>query len=213
MDVVAILLAAGESERMGTSKALLPWHGQTLLAHQLRQIQRSRITECVVVLGREADSLAPIVESSRRLTWKSRAVYNPRYREGKTTSIQAGLASLFSRPDGVIVAAVDQPLDRRLLDALLRRGEEEWEWGGVPGRRTILVPVFQGRRGHPPLFSGALIGELMGICEEREGLRAVVRRDPGRVLEVPWDSPEVLLNLNAAADLPPAARPGGPGAR
>ncbi|PYS95399.1 MAG: hypothetical protein DMF50_08885 [Acidobacteria bacterium] len=203
MDVVALLLAAGDSERMGSSKALLPWRGQPLLAHQLQQIQRSGVAECVVVLGRDPDRLRPLVEATRRPGWKARAIFNPRHPEGKVTSIQAGLTNLAGPPDGILVAAVDQPLDARLLDALLLAAEEEWERGEGCGRRTILLPVFRGRRGHPPLFCGSLFAELMGIAEETEGLKAVVRRDAARVLEVPWDDAGVLLNLNAPVDLPP----------
>ena len=201
MDVVAVLLAAGESERMGTSKALLSWRGNTLLSHQLNEIQKSRISECVVVLGRDSGRLSPMVRRPLHPTWKARAIYNPRYTEGKSTSIRAGLTSLFTRPDGVLVAAVDQPLDHRLLDVLLERGEEEWERAD-PLRRTILVPVFRGKRGHPSLFSGSLMGELMGVSEEKQGLRAVVRRTTERVLEIPWESSDVLLNLNVPADMP-----------
>jgi molybdenum cofactor cytidylyltransferase len=203
MDVVALLLAAGDSERMGSPKALLPWHDQPLLAHQLQQIQRSGVRECVVVLGREAERLRPLVEAPARPVWKARAVYNPRHGEGKSTSVQAGLTSLAGRPDGILVAAVDQPLDYRLIDALLESAEQEWERAEACGRRTIVVPAFRGRRGHPPLFSGSLFGELMGISEESEGLKAIVRRDPARILAVPWNDAGVLLNLNAPVDLPP----------
>ena len=208
MNAVALLLAAGGSERMGSPKALLPWRGQPLLAYQLQQIQRSRIAECVVVLGAEADRLLPLVDAGRWPTWKARAVRNPRHREGKTGSILTGLTALVERPDGILIASVDQPLDGRLIDALLRAAEEEWERGPATGR-PILVPVHAGRRGHPPLFSVALMGELMGISEESEGLKAVVRRRPERVREVPWESADILLNLNSPLDLPPPeARPG-----
>jgi len=64
------------------------------------------------------------------------------------------------------------------------------------------VPAFHGRPGHPALFCASLFGELMGICEETQGLKAVVRRDPGRVLLLPWEDAGVLLNLNAPLDLP-----------
>jgi len=83
MDVVALLLAAGESERMGTPKALLEWRGQSLLSHQIQQVQKSRVNECFVVLGKDAERLLPLVRSPMRPGWKARPVYNPRYREGK----------------------------------------------------------------------------------------------------------------------------------
>jgi molybdenum cofactor cytidylyltransferase len=202
MDVVALLLAAGTSERMGTPKALLTWEGQPLLSHQLQQIQRSRITQCVVVLGHDADRLAPLVQAPpMRPAWKARAVRHPQYLEGKVSSIRAGLTALVERPDGVMIAAVDQPLDHRLVDALLLAAEEEWEKSEAAGRKTIVLPAFEGRFGHPPLFNGSLMGELMGISEAGQGLKAVVRRRPERVRAVAWDSDDVLVNLNEPIDV------------
>lgn len=203
MNAVAILLAAGSSERMGRTKALLLWRGQPLLSHQLQQIQKSRVAECVVVLGHEAESLEPLVRPPMRPGWKARAVRNPHYREGKCSSILAGLRSLPSRPDGLVIASVDQPLDHRLLNLLCRLAEEDWGRSESASRRTILVPTFRGRRGHPPLFCGSLMGELMGISEESEGLKAVMRRNPERVREVPWADEGILLDLNAPHDLLP----------
>ncbi len=202
MDVVALLLTAGESERMGAPKALLEWHGQPLLSHQLQQIQKSHVAECVVVLGKDARTLEPLVMPPMRPGWKARPVYNPRYRDGKCASIQAGLAAIATPPDGILVASVDQPLDYRLLNALLREAEGEWQRCEAAGRRGIIVPAFHGRPGHPPLFCASLFAELMGISEETQGLKAVVRRNPARVLLLPWDDAGILLNLNAPVDLP-----------
>ena len=201
MDVVALLLAAGESERMGAPKALLEWHGQPLLSHQLQQIQKSRARECVVVLGKDAAGLEGLVHAPMRPGWKARPVYNPRHREGKCASIQAGLAAIATPPTGILVASVDQPLDFRLINALLAAAETEWERCDPAGRRPIIVPAFRGRPGHPPLFCASLFAELMGVSEETHGLKAVVRRNPGRVLHLPWDDSGILLNLNAPIDL------------
>src|SRR5574341_2218905 len=165
MNVVAVLLAAGESERMGTPKALLDWDGQPLLSHQLQQIQKSRIKECVVVLGKDARRLEPLVKPPVRPGWKARPVFNSRYREGKSASIQAGLAAIPTLPDGILVASVDQPLHTRLLNALLAAAESEWEKCEAAGRQSIIVPFFQERPGHPPLFCSTLFAELMGISE------------------------------------------------
>ncbi len=202
MDVVALLLAAGESERMGTPKALLEWRGQPLLSHQLQQLQKSRARECVVVLGRDAEQLRRLVRAPMRPGWKARPVYNPRHREGKCTSIQAGLAAIATPPQGILIASVDQPLDHRLINALLAVAESEWERCDAAGRRPIVVPAFHGRPGHPPLFCVSLFAELMGVSEETHGLKAVVRRNPDRVLHLPWDDAGILLNLNTPVDLP-----------
>jgi len=212
MRSVAILLAAGESRRMGSPKALVDWRGRPLIAHQLDALHRSRIHECIVVLANEAPRLLPMVERLFRPGWRARAVHNPRPEEGRSASIRVGLGALLGPPDMLLVASVDQPLETGLVDALLAAGAGEWgRAGAAPGLprcdapRPILVPVFRGRRGHPPLFHGSLLPELLGVDESSEGLRAVVRRRPERVLEVPWASPDILLNLNTPGE---AARSG-----
>jgi molybdenum cofactor cytidylyltransferase len=199
---IALLLAAGASERMGRSKPLLPWGEKPLVAHQLAEIQRSRLTECVVVLGREAQAIEPWVRPGILPGWKAHAIVNPRPEEGRSSSIRIGLKALGAPPDAILVASVDQPLRTDLIDALLARAESEWSRTDA-GRRTVVLPTFQGRRGHPPLFHGALHGELLGVSETGEGLRQVVRRIPERVLEMPWHRDDILLNLNSPLDLPP----------
>ena len=201
MRSVAVLLSAGDSERRGSPKALLDWHGQALIAHQLHQVQKSDLNECVVVLGRDFETLAPLVRRSFRPGWKARPVRNPRFAEGKCTSIRVGLSSLLARPDAILIASVDQPLDHRLIDALLVAGRREWDAAGDAAARPIILPSFEGRRGHPPLFRGALLPELLGVQEETHGLRTVVRRLPERVLEIPWNDPGILINLNTPLDL------------
>ena len=94
MKTTALLLAAGESARMGTPKALLEWGGRPLLGHQLAVLQKSRVDECIVVLGREAARLSGLVEPLlRRPGWKARGVVNPRPADGRSSSIRAGLAA------------------------------------------------------------------------------------------------------------------------
>jgi molybdenum cofactor cytidylyltransferase len=204
---VAILLAAGDSVRMGSPKALIEWQGRPLLQHQLEEIGKSRVAGCVVVLGRDAERLEPLVRASGEPGGSTRSIVNPRHAEGRCSSILAGLGALSSLPappEAVCIVSVDQPLAGRLLNALLDAAWREWSSGGVSrggGEKTILVPAFQGRRGHPPLFHGSLLPELTTIREATEGLRAVIRRLPARVLEVPWDDDRILLNLNAGIDL------------
>jgi molybdenum cofactor cytidylyltransferase len=202
MRTTALLLAAGESVRMGTPKALLEWEGRPLLVHQLAALQRSRIDECIVILGREADRLRGFVRPILRPGWKTRAVINPRPDDGKASSIRAGLAALSRPPEAILIAAVDQPLEAPLIDALLGTAEKEWmiPRDGWPLRR-IVIPTFDGKRGHPALFHGSLFPELLGVSEATEGLRRVVRRIPERVLEMPWERSGILLNLNTPADL------------
>lgn len=182
--VVALLLAAGESRRMGQNKALLPWRGATLLQYQVAQLIQTGVGEVIVVLGHDAGKLWPLLKDTPGVT----AVVNPDYRQGRTTSIKAGLRQVSAGRSGVLVLAVDQPRDA----AILRRLVQEFE--GHP--TGILVPAYQGRNGHPAVFAGNLLPEMQAIDEERQGLREVMQRHRSEVRSIPFDTPEVLLDIN-----------------
>src|SRR5205814_7885223 len=105
---------AGESTRMGSLKALLPWRGTTLLEYALGELGASRVEVTLVVLGHAGDQLAPVVARAG-----AGAVLNPRYREGRATSIAAGVAALPAATTHLLVASVDQPRPRAVIDALI----------------------------------------------------------------------------------------------
>jgi molybdenum cofactor cytidylyltransferase len=189
--VAAILLAAGESTRMGRTKALLPWQSTTLVEHQLNQLSSvHEITAIIVVTGHAADEIVPLV---RRFPG-ALAVYNADHRSGKVSSIRAGLAAVPPGVDAVLLLAVDQP---RPADVLRRLVHHQPESGAA-----IIVPVHRGRRGHPVLFAASMLPELHAISEETHGIREVLRRHADAVSELPIDDPIVLLDLNRPSDIP-----------
>ncbi|MBF8299494.1 MAG: hypothetical protein HW397_543 [Dehalococcoidia bacterium] len=194
--IAVLLLAAGESTRMGRSKQLLPWGGSTLLEYQVAQARSLSVAaEVVVVLGEGAEELRPLVSGSPnggRGVPDVRVVVNAGYRMGKTSSILAGLRALRSDAQGVMVIGVDQPRPVSLLEALAE--------GFQAGSSLIAVPAYKGKRGHPPIFSISLLPELLAISEEREGLREIVQRHRSETQETEVDSQLVLTNLNTLMD-------------
>ena len=103
---------------MGRLKALLPWHGTTLLAHQITVLRQAGIGKVVVVLGYLADSLKPIVQDLEGVTW----TVNPDYEQGKTTSIKAALNALDQDElNDILILNVDQPRSAATISDLLRR--------------------------------------------------------------------------------------------
>ncbi len=193
--VAAVLLAAGESTRMQEMKALLPWtSGRSLLAHQARALTEAGYDPLVVVLGHLAERLREELRGAPH----ARVVENPRYREGRTTSIVAGLRALPPDVGGVLIVSVDQPRS----DALLASLRGAW----LAKRPSIATPSLDGRAGHPPLFAVRLLPELLAVTEEREGLREVVARHREDRLLVPTDDPLTLTNLNTRDDYEAALR-------
>ncbi len=181
--VAAILLAGGESTRMGIPKPLLPWDGQTLIEYQLSQLREAGCDPVIVVLGHEADQVRPLVHKAG-----ARAVINELYREERASSVRVGAAALGEDTEEVIVLNVDQPRPASVVRRLLE------EHASSPA--VIAVPVFRGKRGHPVLFDRSLIPELRQVREATEGLRAVIQAHKADVLGVAFDSPVVLLDLN-----------------
>lgn len=183
--VWAILLAAGESNRMGQLKALLPWRNTTLLEHQLRSLLDAGVQQVVVVLGHDADRLKPIVESVDGASW----VFNPDYLEGKTTSLKAGVGAVTGQQaSDVLLLNVDQPRNADTVRTLLDRH--------IASANLITIPTHGGKGGHPILISAELLPELAEIEEESQGLKAVVRRHAEATERYEVDDPTVLWDLN-----------------
>ena len=186
--ISAILLAAGLSTRMGRLKPLLPWMGSTLLEYQLRQLSFSPVDEIVLVLGHEAEKLRTYAETVPDI----RVVVNPSYKEGRSTSVVAGVKALGGRPSAILVLSVDQPRPAGVISQVIEAHQD--------GTAEITIPTFEGRRGHPTVFDGGLIEELKAISEEAQGLREVVSRDPERVHEAEVSSQVIYLDLNTPED-------------
>ncbi len=187
--VSAIVLAAGESTRMGQQKALLPWHGTTLIEYQLSQLARvDGVDEIIVVTGHEPELVTEIASRSGAVV-----AHNPDYRTGKVSSILAGLRATRPESDGVLLLAVDQPRSAATIASVVA--------AQATSASLITVPALEGHRGHPVLFSSELIPELLVIREETQGIRDVISRHAAEVKEIDVHDPDVLLDLNVPADL------------
>ena len=186
--VAAIVLAAGESTRLGTFKPLLCWppaDGEPLVAYQVRQLREAGASAIIVVVGHRAADVAPVATAAGAVV-----AANPGYAEGKSSSVRVGVAA---SPDdyALLIIGVDQPRPASLLRALIAE---------PPPADTIVIPTCDGRRGHPPLFGPDLRAELLAVQEETFGLRAVLRRHAAAIRHVETSDPITLVNLNTVED-------------
>lgn len=186
--ISAVLLAAGESTRMGKLKALLPWRDVTLLEHQVATLLHAGVQEVIVVLGYKAETLRPLVERYPQ----AKPVLNLRYRTGKSSSVRAGLRQVSPGADAVLVLAVDQPRDHEVVRGVIEAHRSS--------RTLITYPAHAGKGGHPIIFSASLLPEMLRVSEAKQGLREVVERHRSRVHKVELGTSEVLLDLNRPED-------------
>lgn len=188
MSLAAILLAAGESTRMGRPKPLLPWGDGTLVEWQVEQMIAAGATEVVVVLGHEAAAVG------RRLAdAAARWVVNPAYREGRASSLRCGAAAVTAPVEAVVILGVDQPRPAWLTRLLIER----WR---LPGGAAIVQPRLGEHKSHPVLVDGPLLAELAAVREEDLGLRAVLERHAGATAIVAVERPELDVDLNTPAE-------------
>lgn len=185
--VSAVLTAAGESTRMGRPKPLLSWHGITLLEYQISSLYTSGVSEIVVVLGHRAESVARYVTDPR-----ARYVVNEAYRDGRTTSIKAGLEQVDPSSESILLLGVDQPRTPEIISKVVRAHADR--------DSLITSPRFRGKGGHPLVFSSSLMEELCSITEDGQGVREVFQEHRDQVTEIEIDDPMVRLDLNTLDD-------------
>jgi molybdenum cofactor cytidylyltransferase len=177
--IAAIVLSGGKSERMGSAKALLQYRGRSFLLTILDAIESARLEPVIVVAGHHYELIA-------RTFPNQRVIFNADYEQGMSTSVKAGIRALPADVDGAALFLVDHPLiDRETIDALAAQA--------APGR--IVVPVFEGRRGHPVIFAADLFGEILGLPPD-QGLNKVVKRNRDRVVEVIVGNSGILRDID-----------------
>jgi len=143
VSVAAIILAAGESRRMGQPKALLPFRGGSFLSVLAETLSPHCLPVCAV-FGADAKRLMSFCPPHVQ------AAENPNYAQGMLTSVQAGLRALGNLPDRALFTLVDHPaVTRETIGALLASTAE------------IAIPKFNGKRGHPVLIRRRIAEEIL----------------------------------------------------
>ncbi len=186
--IAGIILAAGGSTRMGRAKALLPHpiSGDPFITY-LVNVFRLGGTDAVLVVGRPDDPRLREVAEAAGATF----VLNPDPCRGQLSSLVAGMAHAQSLgAHGILMTPVDLPGITSAVVALVI---------AASGSAPIVRPVCNGRAGHPVYFSRTVFPEIRR-ADPAAGARAVVHADPTRVVEVPWNDPGILNDVDTPED-------------
>jgi molybdenum cofactor cytidylyltransferase len=185
--ISAIVLAAGQSHRMGRQKLLLPFRGRPLIAKVVDELLRSQVDRVLVVIGRDGK---PVTEA---LAGRSVSFVTNTHDAGEMLwSVRCGLAAVPEETSAVIVALGDQPgITAEVVGTLVRSFRT--------GDRGIVVPTYEGKRGHPLLFAIAYRDEILTRYEGR-GLRALLDAHPSDVFDLEVASSGVLEDIDLPAD-------------
>lgn len=191
MSYAGIILAAGESSRMGSPKALLEFRGETFLDRLIRCF-RGQCSPVIVVLGHEPE----VIRASVRPPDNVEFVLNAQYQLGQFSSLQCGLRAVPSNVEGVIFTPVDHPnIEWATVARLIESGA------------NTAIPQYLGRHGHPVLFARSLVAEFLALAPGDQA-RTILHRhasetryvdvlDAGILDDI--DDPEAYRRLLASA--------------
>jgi molybdenum cofactor cytidylyltransferase len=179
----AIILAAGESKRMGSPKMLLPFKGITMLEYVIRNVTESAVDNILVVLGAEREVLTELLSKS-----SVKYCFNDNYKEGMLSSVKCGFGNLPSDFEVAMIFQGDQPL---ISSTVINKVIE----GYRSHNKGIVIPVYKRRRGHPILIDRKYLYEIE-MLDNNEGLRSLSRKFSEDVLEVESDDPGILRDLD-----------------
>jgi molybdenum cofactor cytidylyltransferase len=185
--IVPVILAAGDSSRMGYPKALLPLGGEIFLSAILRKIENLGLPVPVVVLGRDADRIQPMIAERR-----TRILLNQAPDRGQLSSIQLALADVDPHFIGCLIWPVDQPgvpegIVGNLVELFLSSGA------------LMVLPRCGDKRGHPAIFHRSLFRELM-VIPPSEGAKKLVLQYQAQTVVLQTAEPSTIQDIDTPED-------------
>ncbi|HIH96535.1 MAG TPA: nucleotidyltransferase family protein [Thermoplasmata archaeon] len=180
--VTALLLAAGESKRTKPwLKPLLQFRGKPAIQALIDKLEKSGVDKVFVVLGHEAEQVREVIKEKRGV----KVIVNENYKKGMLSSVKCGIEE--NPHSNFLICLVDQPLvEARTMSRMAKSHK----------KGSIVVPTYEGKRGHPILISQELIGELLAF--KGKTLRDFVHEH--KIEEIETEDKGVIINLNTLRD-------------
>ena len=185
--ISAVILAAGESKRMGKPKLLLPYGDKTIIETVIQTILQSEAKNIIVVLGAEKENIRNLISKYPVIITE-----NNEYRSGMLSSIQCGLRAVPEEADAVMILLGDQPMINAIpIDQLtdtLRHTD-----------KGIMIAVHKGKRGHPILINIKYKKEIEKLGKD-DSMHDFTRKFASDILEVETETPEILRDIDTPED-------------
>jgi molybdenum cofactor cytidylyltransferase len=186
--ISAIILAAGQSKRMGQPKMLLPWGNSTVIEHVISTFLNAGVKDILVVTGGAREQVESAISQ-----YPIRKIYNVDHAAGEMlSSIQCGLRQIPSQAQTALIGLGDQPQVQEKSVQLICQ-----EYRDTKSR--LIVPSFQRRRGHPWAVARPLWNEILEL-KPPESPRDFLNRHSDEIHYVSVDTPSVLADLDTPED-------------
>ena len=185
--ITALILAAGQSKRMGQPKMLLPWGERTVLEQVIATFKAAGVDDVLVVTGGAKEQVETLIRDA------ARTVFNPDYVKGEMlSSVQVGLAGVKLGAEAVLIGLGDQP---QVQERSVRLVLNEYHKRGA----SIVVPSFQMQRGHPWLVACTYWDEILDM-QSPASLRDFLNRHQDEIRYVVCDNNSILQDMDTPED-------------
>jgi len=182
-----VVLAAGESRRMGEPKALLPFGEKTMIEEVLDRVTAANADGVLVVLGSNWEKIAAQIKG-----YRVKVSLNPHFQRGMLSSVIWGFQALPAKAKAALFVLADQP---RIPSWVINKVIAAYKTGS----KGIVIPTFKGERGHPLLIDRKYQNEVK-ILDPAVGLRGLVYGHPEDILEVEVRASAILHDIDSRAD-------------
>ncbi len=181
--VPAIVLAAGEAQRFGSPKLLMPFRGSTIIGSVVAALEAARLHPIIVVAGSQTPAIAAALDQT-----SARILRNPPPERGMLSSLRVGAAALPSHTSRFLLALADQPrVSPEQITHLLREH--------LASGRGIAIPTYRGKRGHPVAFHHRYRTAILAL-DDTHTLRHLIHSHPDDIVEVQSPSDAVLRDID-----------------
>ena len=183
--ISCIILSAGLSSRFGSPKALALFKDhQTVIQYLLEQLLKTKLNEIIVVLGAHAHDIKPFLLNHKKI----KVVYNKDYNLGQTSSVKSGLKQISPNTKAFLVLPVDYPwVNPKTIDGLIRHF--------LNHKSLVLIPSYQDKKGHPPLFDIDLKDEFLNM-ENTLGINEIAKKYSNETMLADMDDAGVIKTFN-----------------
>ncbi len=185
--ICAMILAAGESRRMGKPKLLLPFRDKTIIETIVEKVVSSNVEKTLVILGSDREKIEKKIRN-----YPVKIVYNRDFRSGMLSSVQCGFKALPEETRAVLAVLGDQP---KISTTVINKLVDAYKSSG----KGIVLPVHNKERGHPVLID-VKYREEVGNLSPEVGLRGTVYNHPEDILEVDVETSSIFQDIDYESD-------------
>jgi molybdenum cofactor cytidylyltransferase len=186
--LAGIVLAAGESRRMGQPKQLLPFGERTILERVVDTLLTAGVGEVVIVLGHLADRVRAVLGDR-----PVRAVVNALYRQGMLSSVKCGVRAVGAEYDAVLIALGDQPhIEGAVVSEVMRAYRD--------GDAGIVIPRYGDKKGHPIIINLQKYRQAIANLPEDAGLNTLMQEHADDVRLIDVATEDIIRDIDVPDD-------------